>query len=141
MGSTRTALVSCVQTILGFAKVVWILSVHVESFLSGARNMCRAEICKSPVEKIQCNWKEVRVKKIKQDIRRRSQKGILKCWFAKNNFTLVKDVTWSFFWISPTSRLWENTLISWSLGFSHLHKWIKIPYLPTSWFVGRIRMK
>lgn len=46
MGSTRTALVSCVQTILGFAKVVWILSVSVEHFLSGAQCMCRARICK-----------------------------------------------------------------------------------------------
>lgn len=52
MGSTRTALVSCVQTILGFAKVVWILSVSAEHFLSGAQYMCRAEICKSSVEKI-----------------------------------------------------------------------------------------
>ena len=46
MGSTRTALVSCVQTILGFAKVVWILSISVERFLSGTQCMCRAKMCK-----------------------------------------------------------------------------------------------
>lgn len=30
MGSPRTALVSCAQTILSFAKVVWVLSVSTE---------------------------------------------------------------------------------------------------------------
>lgn len=46
MGSTRTASVSCVQTILGFAKVVWILSVSGECFLSGAQYLCELEYAK-----------------------------------------------------------------------------------------------
>lgn len=46
MGSTRTALVSCVQTILGFAEVVWILSVNGECFLSEAQYLCRLEYAK-----------------------------------------------------------------------------------------------
>lgn len=82
MGSTRTALVSCVQTILGFAKVVWILSVSGELFLSEAQYVCRAEICKRTVEKM---TEKDKSEKIKQDIRRRSQNGILKCLFAKSN--------------------------------------------------------
>lgn len=62
MGSTRTALVSYVQTIWSFANVVWILSVSVERFLSGAQYVCRAETGKRTVEKIRCDRKEVRVR-------------------------------------------------------------------------------
>lgn len=47
MGSTRTALVSCVQTILGFAKVARILSAHGEHLLPGVQGVCRPETSES----------------------------------------------------------------------------------------------
>jgi hypothetical protein len=50
---------------LGFVKVVWILSVSVEHFLTEAQYMCKAEVYKSPVEKIYCNGAKAKNEKIK----------------------------------------------------------------------------
>lgn len=54
MGSSPSVRVSCVQTILSFAKVVWTLSVRVELLLTEAECMCKAEaeLYENPTEKI-----------------------------------------------------------------------------------------
>lgn len=137
MGSTRTALVSCVQTILGFAEVARILSAHGEHLLPGAQGVCRPETSESTGRGGESSVTEnsFECEEIKQDIRRTSQQEILKGWFSKSNlhrYIIWRGVSSGCF---LASWLWENILIPWSLGFSHLCQWIKVPYLPTSWFV------
>lgn len=119
MGSSPSVRVSCVQTILSFAKVVWTLSVHVELLLTEAECMCKAELYENPTEKIH-RYRNIFKNKGRGKHWKVNICTVRKHCLAENTFDTRKglELTWSFLMVSPNFKTWKIfSFPSCSVGF------------------------